>query len=523
MIRFRSWAGLIGVLLVCSPVSAAAKEDRYKGADELAGRIDQLLIDAWKKADVTPARPADDAEWLRRVYLDLAGRIPSVTEARTFLAERRSDKRQRLVETLLAGPRYPTWFASVWNGLLVPEVKANIQLRLQGPAFERWLRNWLVSDRGYDAMVRELLVASGATAVNRFATSTVGIFYTSKENKPEEVAAAAARLFLGVNLGCAQCHNHPFAEWKREQFWSFAAFFSDLQARQPVQRGRRPQPSPVGQLTIPGTEKVVKARYLDGKEAAIEEGASPREALVDWLTAPENPYFSRALVNRMWAHFFGVGLVEPLDEMSGAGHQASHPAVLDELARAFVQHNYDVRWLIRAITATKVYQLSSARSHQSQDDPRQFARMALRGLTGEQLYDSLAQATGFQEAQPQGRRLIIGGPREEFVTKFSSSERPTEAQTSILQALTLMNGRVITMATSVRRSETLQAIVDSPFLDLPAKIETLYLASLSRKPTATELARLKSHVEKAGPDGRDDALADVFWVLLNSAEFVVNH
>jgi hypothetical protein len=523
MIRFRAWAGLLGVLLACTPLSAVSKADRYRGADELAARIDQSMNAAWNKAGVTPARPADDAEWLRRVYLDLAGRIPSVTEARTFLADRRSDKRQQLVETLLAGPRYPSWFASVWSGLLLPESKTNIQFRIQGPAFERWLRNWLVSDRGYDAMVRELLVASNETAGGRFSANTVGLFYIAKENKPEEVAAAASRLFLGVNLGCAQCHNHPFAEWKREQFWSFAAFFSDLQGRQPQDRGRRPERFPAGSLKIPGTEKVVKARYLAGKEAVLEGGASPREVLVEWLTSPDNPFFARALVNRLWAQFFGIGLVEPLDEMAGAGHPASHPEILEELSRAFVAQKYDLRWLIRAITATKVYQLSSARSHETQDDPRQFARAALRGLTGEQLFDSIAQATGFQEAQPQVRRIAIGGPREEFVTKFSSSERPTEAQTSILQALTLMNGRLISTATSARRSETLQAVVDSPFLDVPGKIETLYLATLSRKPTATELSRLKSHVEKVGPEGRDDALADVFWVLLNSAEFVVNH
>jgi hypothetical protein len=523
MNHFRSWAGLLGVLLVCTPAWAApAKGDRYKGADELAARIDQLMSDAWKKANVTPARSADDAEWLRRVYLDVAGRIPSVTEARTFLADRGSDKRQRLVETLLDGPRYPTWFASVWTGLLLPEVKSNFQVRIQGPAFERWLRNWLVSDRGYDTMVRELLTVSGQTPGVRFGASNAGLFYVAKENKPEEVASAAARLFLGVNLGCAQCHNHPFAEWKKEQFWAFAAFFGDLQARRPVERGRRPERPTPGRIAIPGTEKVVTARFLGGKEAAIEEGTSPREMLVDWLTAPENPYFSRALVNRLWAQFFGIGLVEPLDEMSGAGREASHPEILEELARAFAEHKYDLRWLVRAITATKVYQLSSARSQESQDDPKQFARMALRGMTGEQLFDSLAQATGFQEALPPGRR-IIGGSREEFVTKFSSSERPTESQTSILQALTLMNGRVVTAATSVRRSETLQAVIDSPFLDLTGKIETLYLASLSRKPTATELSRLVSHVEKAGTDGRDEALADVFWVLLNSAEFVVNH
>jgi hypothetical protein len=274
-------------------------------------------------------------------------------------------------------------------------------------------------------------------------------------------------------------------------------------------------------LTIPGTDKVVKAKYLDGKEPNLEDGTSSRQMLADWLTATDNSYFARAIVNRTWAHFFGTGLVEPLDEMAGTGKEPSHPELLDELAKGFANQKYDLRWLIRAVTATKAYQLSSARSHVSQDDPHQFGRMALRGLTGEQLFDSLAMATGFRIEASTGRGIRIGGPREEFITKFSGSERATETQTSILQALTLMNGSLMTTATSVSRSETLNAVIDSPFLDMPGKIEALYLATLSRKPAAKELSRLRTYIDKSAAPG--EALADVFWALLNSAEFVVNH
>jgi hypothetical protein len=523
MTRFRSRAALLGVLLVTTPITAATKVDRYRGADEVASRVDQLMDEAWKKANVTPARPAGDAEWLRRIYLDVAGRIPSVTEARSFLADRRSDKRQRLVASLLAQPRYPTWFASVWRGLLLPEADTNLQIRVQGPAFERWLRNWLASERGYDWMVRELLTAPTQPGMGRFASgSELGIFYVAKENKPEELAATASRLFLGINIGCAQCHNHPFANWKKEQFWSFAAFFSEVQPRRDP-RARQRARSGLAELVIPGTEKVARAKFLDGKKPSFENGDSPRPVLADWMTATDNPYFARAAVNRLWAHFFGTGLAEPLDEMAGTDSVPSHPAVLDELARAFARQKYDLRWLIRAITATKAYQLSSARSHASQDDPHQFARMTIRGLNGGQLFDSLAQATGFRDDGAAGsrNRFGIGGTRDEFLTKFAGSERPTETQRSILQALTLMNGKVMAAATNVRRSETLQAVVDAPFLDVPGKIETLHLAALSRKPTATELARLTRYVEKGSR--QDEALADVFWALLNSAEFVVNH
>ena len=253
------------------------------------------------------------------------------------------------------------------------------------------------------------------------------------------------------------------------------------------------------------------------------------------MTAADNPYFARAAVNRLWAHFFGAGLVEPLDEMVGTDSPTSNVAVLDELAGAFAKQKYDPRWLIRAVTATKAYQRSSARSHPSQDDPRQFSRMALRKLSAEQLYDSLAQATGFRDEgfAIRGNPLGLGAARYEFLTKFNTpGERTTETQTSILQALTLMNGKLMTAATGVRTSETLVAVIDAPFLDVPGKIEALYLAALSRKPTDKELSRLTRYVEKGdaskasdrkAADPRSAALADVFWALLNGAEFVTNH
>jgi hypothetical protein len=524
MNRTCSWA-VLAAALVAPAAPAAGKDDRYAGADELARRIDRHLEEARDRAKVVPANAADDSEWLRRVYLDLAGRIPSVAEVRTFLADRRPDRRQKLVERLLAGGRYPTHFATVWRTLLVPEAGSNFQLRFGMEGFERWLRDWLVSDRGYDEMVKELLTVTfgGRRGGLAFGEGGPQTFYQAKEYKAEEVAAAASRLFLGVNLGCAQCHNHPFAQWKREQFWSFAAFFSGLQfQRQGDLAVLQTDRTDRHEIAIPGTEKVVKAKYLDGKEPEIKSGMKSREVLAAWMVARENPYFARAAVNRMWAHFFGTGLMEPLDEMAGTEAQASHPALLDELAGAFAERNYDVRWLIRALTATKAYQLSSRKSHPSQDDPRQFARAALRGLTPEQLFDSVAMATGFQESSRGNPYFGGNSARGEFLTKFANeADRPTERQTSILQALTLMNGRVMSSATNVKNSETLSAVADAPFLATAGKLEVLYLSALSRKPTAKELGRMTAYVEKAEQPA--EALADVFWVLLNSGEFMLNH
>jgi hypothetical protein len=247
------------------------------------------------------------------------------------------------------------------------------------------------------------------------------------------------------------------------------------------------------------------------------------------MTSPDNPFFARAAVNRTWAHLLGLGLVEPVDEMVGVESVASHPELLDELAREFTARQFDLKFLIRAITASKAYQLTSAMTDPSQADPRLLGRMNLKGLTPEQLFDSLAAATGYREQTNPNQRFVgfgVNTPRGEFLAKFANhSDKRTEYSTSILQALSLMNGRFIADATDLQRSETLAGVLDFPIFDTSEKkIEALYLAVLSRKPRAEELDRLVRYVDQGGPSGDSKrALADVFWVLLNSSEFILNH
>jgi hypothetical protein len=525
-----SWLVGCCALLVVGPAFAAsppARADRYADAGRMGRLIDSRLEAGYQAARIPPAPVADDSAFIRRVYLDLMGRIPTVSEVRAFLNDPRPDRRDRLVEKLLDSPRYSSHFAAVWRALLLPEASANFEVRFQAAGFERWLRDWLDAGHGLDWMVRELVsmpVARGNNAV-RFAGQPAGspaAFYAGKEYQPEEVTAAVARLFLGVNLGCAQCHDHPFADWKKEQFWSFAAFFAGIDRRRPFDENRH-------EISIPGTSKTVKARFLDGKQPRITTG--PRGVLADWIVSKDNPYFARAAVNRMWAFLFGTGLMEPLDEMVGTDAKASHPELLNELARGFTEHNYDLKWLIRAITASKAYQRTSLRSHLGQDDPRLFARMHLRGLSPAQLFDSVATATGYQEAQGPNQFFNNNTVRGNFLARFAEgTDRPTEVQTSILQALAMMNGRLTSEATDLQRSTTLAAVTDAPFMNTQAKIEALYLAALSRKPTAKELSRLGRYVEDGGvstakekTQQRAEALADVFWAILNSGEFRFNH
>ncbi len=538
----RSSTGLLAACLFLAAGPALGAGGPALDDKALARRIDHHVAAGIAAARAVAAPRAGDAEFVRRVYLDLAGRIPSVAEVRAFLDDTRTDKRERLIASLLDGPRYVTQFTRVWRALLLPETSTNFQIRFQAGNFEAWLRKQVARNAGYDVLVRELLTLPFDQDTPQRAFGGPGeptplSFYIAKEVKPENLAAAVSRTFLGFRLECAQCHNHPFADWKRDQFWGLAAFFAGLQ-----RQGNPDFPIPGREvpdrreLTIPGTERVVQAVFPDRTEPKWKYKQSARQALADWITAPDNPYFARATVNRLWALFFGTGLVDPVDDMVGSDRVPSHPELLDELAQQLVAHQFDLKYLIRAITLSDTYQLASARTHPSQDDPRLFARMSLRGLSPEQLFDSIAEATGYQENNNGPRNFVgDGSARGQFLTLFGDrADKSTEHQTSILQALALMNGQVTAVATDLEKSVTLSAIADAPFMDTTERVETLFLATLSRKPTARERDRLIAYVDRGGedepsskwfgPDKRAQrALADVFWALMNSGEFMLNH
>ena len=518
------WAA--GMMVLASEALAA-------DSAPLSARIDQQIEATWKANGVTPAPLADDAEFLRRVYLDLAGRIPAVSEVRDFLADKSPDKRAKLVDQLLERPSYSQHFGSLWRREWLPQTVSNPQLQFVGVQFEPWIRDRLRENMPYDKIVRELLTAEPSGGVGRgqpFEPNAFGraAFLQVNEMKPENVAAAASRLFLGIKLECAQCHDHPFETYSRQQFWEFASFFAGLQPVNP-RIGRAPAEAiEIRALTIPGLEKKVSAKFLDGKEPKFQEKISSRVTLMDWMSAKDNPYFARNAVNRMWANFFGVGIIDPLDE-PGEKNPPSHPELLNDLARSFAASGYDLKYLIRAIVNSRTYQRSSASTSASTNSAeRTFSRMHVRGLTPQQLFDSLSLATGYRGDVPLAQRQFVAPntPRGEFLARFASTERLSDVQTSILQALTLMNSKFIGEMTSLNesKSELLAGVVASPFFDTRQRIETLYLATVSRFPREAELKKLIAYVDKGGATGDPNkALADVFWSLLNSSEFAFNH
>ena len=280
-------------------------------------------------------------------------------------------------------------------------------------------------------------------------------------------------------------------------------------------------------LPIPDTDKVVEASYLGGGVPIWSDGLGSREALAAWVTAPRNPYFSKMAVNRVWGHLFGSGLVEPVDDFSEE-NPPLFPELLELLANQLVDNQFDVKSIIRSITATKAYQLTSRMSHESQDQPEMFSRMQPKGLTPEQLFDSVASATGFyQPFNLQNRAFVMQNPdaRTLFLEQFNNQEESViERETTILQALSMMNGSFIADATDPAQSRTLAAVVDFPLMSTSDRVETLFLAALCRKPTKAESEGLTKYVDSGGPKkDSKQAIADVFWALLNSSEFLFNH
>jgi hypothetical protein len=488
-------------------------------AKALAARIDARLAARWAEANIRPAATAGDGEFLRRASLDLVGKIPIAGEARDFLDDPDPGKRSVLVDRLLDSPAYAARTALLWRQILLPETDDQVGVSPGG--LEAWLRKKVDEDAGYDQIIREVLAAKLAAGARDMvadgaAEPSPAAFYSARGGKPEVLAGDVARVFLGIRVQCAQCHNHPFAKWKREEFWGFAAFFAGV----PQQQGdaatlRMPREDPRRrELTIPGTSKVVKAVHLDHSAPAWRPRAGTREVLADWVTSPDNPYFARAAVNRVWARFFGNGLIDPVDDIESEGDPAL-AALLDEIARDFRAHGYNLKYLIRALMGTRAYNLSSAAEPDTSAATPLFSRMPVRGMSPDQFVDSLSQATGCELGEHRARLLELFTERD---------VPPTESQTSILQALTLMNGAFLSGATRPETGEVIGAIAEAPYLDTAGRVEMAFLATLSRLPRPEERSLAIEYIDRRKTEvDRARALSDVFWALLNGPEFRTNH
>ncbi|MBX9579928.1 MAG: DUF1549 and DUF1553 domain-containing protein [Gemmataceae bacterium] len=509
-------ATVLAVLLAAGPASAADPA-------ALAAAVDRHIERPLTSASIPAAPPADDAAYFRRLHLALVGRVPAPGDARAFVADPDPDKRAKAIDRLLASAASANYLAAVWRGYLLPEALTTPEVAAQVPGFQAWLRERFASNAPYDKTVRDLLAAplAGQRALSRRnepedpATSPMA-FYVAKDGKPENLAAATSRLFLGVQLECAQCHDHPFARWTRDQFWGLAAFYGGVE--RPTPGGAVREVADRRELAVPNTERIARPAFLDDKEPAIRYRTSPRATLADWVTAPDNPFFARAAVNRVWAHLFGVGLVDPVDDLHEQ-NPPSHPELLDELAASFRAGGYDLRFLLAGLCRSAAFGRSSGLTDPRQQDARLYARFPVQGLPAEVLFDSFAAVIGEPADASGGGFLADGSAKRQFLETFNRVGRPTEVTTTIVQALALMNGPLVGGAAAPGRGRTLDAILGLPGLSAGERVDAIYYLVLSRPPSPEEAARAGRHVAPGSPD----RYGDLLWALLNSAEFRTTH
>ncbi len=502
------------------PVSPA---DRAAAA-EVARLIDEAIDRKLAEAKVAADPVCSDAEFLRRAYLDLTGVIPHADQARAFLDNPNPQKRADLIDELLASPNYGRHQADLWLPRLFPRDSAN-RFVLREP-FVKWLEEQFDKNTPWDKFVTELITATGTVEDNPAVT------YYLANRTVDKLTDEVSQNFMGVQLQCAQCHNHPFNGWKQAEYWGMAAFFSHVQPQAPRNANKGGDNTKIGVRETPArtrlkdffpeSAKTVPAKFLGGPEPTVRAGEPLRPVLAKWLTAPDNPYFARATVNRTWAQLLGRGFVNPIDDMH-PDNEPSHPELLAALSKRFAEGGFDLKQLIRGICLSKTYQRSSRLATGADADQQRtlFGRMAVKVMTPEQMFDSLALVTGFG-GQARGRDKGVGaakgqpnGPRERFVQFYlagAEHANTAEYEAGIPQALRLMNSRIAGNPQAVR------ALV--PPGAPPAKaFEAIYLAALSRRPTAAEVAKLNQYVAKAGSPA--EAYGDILWAVLNSSEFAM--
>lgn len=487
--------------------------------------IDFLAAEKWKKLGVQPSQPCRDETYLRRVTVDLCGRLPTVEEARGFLDDQAADKRTRLVDRLLASPDYPAYFAMKWGSILRNSNLAGAERASY--AFHNWLKDMIARNRPYDEFVRGIIAASGewpdAPAINWF--------WQSRDDQLHQVTADTAQVFLGLRLQCAKCHHHPYERWSQDDYYGLAGFFTRLGRKS---FGEPPpyftSPVPTYNEYNPVTGKLIEAKYLDGPVVNFTAEEDPRHALVDWMAKPENPFFAKTFANRLWGHFFGRGLVHEVDDMRET-NPPSNPELLDALAREFHQHQFDMKHMVRLLVLSQTYQLSSDPSDQNKNDQQNFARYYARRLPAEVAHDAVEQATGMRTAfsNMSAEARAVDLPHERFGSYFLDTfdrpkrvsgcecERSTSATLSqvlllansdeIEQKLQSGNGRIARMVTAKRSTYQI--------------VEELYLAAFSRYPSPQEVFTTAGYIDR-DPDPRKGT-EDVLWSLLNSREFLFNH
>jgi hypothetical protein len=487
-----------------------------------ANYVDELVGAKLKRIRVLPSDLCTDEVFLRRVTIDITGLLPTVDEYNQFMADTDPAKRAKLVDRLLERKEFSEIWALKWANLLMVKTTNEVSYKSMY-LYSNWLTNQISSNVPLNEMVQNLLSAGGGTFSNP-ATN-----YYQIERDTLKTAENVAQVFMGIRTQCAQCHNHPFDRWTMNDYYGFAAFFAQIGRKQGADyRETIIFNSGGGDVKHPVNGAVMAPKFLGGPAPDVA-GKDRREVLVKWLASPENPFFATSVANRVWAHFFGIGIVEPVDDIR-VSNPASNPELFKALGDKLTSYNYDFKQLVRDICNSHTYQRSSQPNASNETDTANFSHARIRRIPAENLLDCLTQVTDVPDkfsGLPLGARAVQiadGRSSNYFLTSFGRSKRDTacaaEATTepTLSQALHMLNGD--TTSRKIGQSKVLQAMLDAG--KKPAEIiETIYIACLARKPSDEERQKLEALVA-AEPDVRK-AVDDVLWAVLNAREFMFNH
>jgi hypothetical protein len=487
----------------------------------LAAAIDREIDGRLLRAKLHPSPVSDDAEFLRRVYLDLHGVIPSPEKAVVFLDSKDPDKRAKLIDELLTDSRYGQNMADMWTSILYRVILERRYSPPQEP-FTQWLETAFNKNMPWDKQAYEIITASGNVGKNPVVAPFI---HTKGVRSIEEVTNLTGRVFLGrADIKCAQCHDHPFLPLKRAEYWGVAAFFSRLEVvRDNTSKGlknsnlglgdRLDSPTPRKEVDLPDGYKVVPPRFLEGEEPKLDNTIPYRQVFGTWVASPKNPFFARAAVNRTWAHLFGKGIVNPIDEMNEK-NAPTHPELLTLLSDHFVANGFDLKYLIRAICNSQTYQRSSRTTAENAGDEKWYSHMPVKVLSPRQLFDSMSQMTSLTGDARKGR--------DSFIASFglpesTDGELPdvSEYNRNLVQQLRMMTGNPPFQTLPMTLLKKLSPGDRSP----KPVIEQLYLTILSRRPNPREVDRATTFVEGRGEAG----YTELARVLLTTSEFALNH
>jgi hypothetical protein len=484
--------------------------------------IDTHVHAKLNRLHVVPSEVCTDEVFLRRVYIDLAGLLPPPAERNKFVSDPDPKKREKLVDALLEREEFRDLWVMKWAEVL--QIRTINGISPKGlQLYDKWLRDKVRSGTPIDQIVRELLPAVGGT----FENPPVNYFQT--ETAPQQLAENVAQVFLGTRIQCAQCHNHPFDRWTMDDYYGFAAFFSQIgykNAQDP--RELTVYNSGAGEMHHPVGNRLVRPKFLGGAAPEFKPGQDYRVALANWLAGPNNPAFARNVGNIVWAHFFGIGIVDPVDDVR-VSNPPSNPELLEALGKKAVEYKFEVKKLARDVCLSRTYQLSTRRNGTNELDTRNFSRQTVRRMRAEVLLDCITQVTEttnrFPGLPPGSRAVQLPDGRtiNYFLTTFGRSNRAqactcqVRVTPTLSQALHLLNGETTTG--KILEGKVVERLLATKKEPVEVAKE-LYLRCLGRAPTETEAAKIAARLDRA-PD-KKEALEDLFWALLNTNEFIFN-